>query len=117
MIAIPSGVRIVVWSAPIDFRAGMDSLSARVQKMQESNPFCGDLFLFRAKAADKVKILVWDGTGLWLHQKRLEQGRFIWPPIKNGVMTLSPAQLAMLLEGFDWTRVEPKKINVPSRAF
>ncbi len=115
MIAVPSGVRIVVWSAPVDFRAGMDSLAARVQRLLESNPFCGDLFVFRAKTADRVKILAWDGTGLWLHHKRLEHGRFVWPPVRNGVITLSPAQLAMLLEGFDWSRVSPKTISAPKR--
>ena len=105
----------MVWSAPVDFRAGMDALSARVQQMLDRNPFSGDIFIFRAKAADRVKILVWDGSGLWLHYKRLE-GRFVWPPIKNGVMTLSPAQMAMLLEGLDWSRVLPKTIMAPSRA-
>lgn len=116
MIAVPHGVRIVVWSAPIDFRAGMDSLSARVQRTLDENPFGGDVFIFRARAADRVKILAWDGTGPWLCHKRLEQGRFVWPPIRNGVMTLSPAQTAMLLEGLDWSRVTRKKIIAPSRA-
>jgi len=116
MIAVPWGVRIVVWSTPVDFRAGMDSLSARVQRLLECSPFCGDLFIFRAKAADRVKILVWDGSGLWLHHKRLERGHFVWPPIKNGMITLSAAQLAMLLEGLDWSRVSPRKTIAPIRA-
>lgn len=116
MISVPHGARIMVWSAPVDFRAGMDALSARVQQMLDRNPFGGDVFVFRAKAADRVKIVVWDGTGLWLLHKRLEQGSFVWPPIQNGVMTLSPAQLSMLLEGLDWSRVFPKTIIAPSRA-
>jgi transposase len=116
MIVVPSGMRIVVWSSPIDFRAGMNSLSALVQLTVKENPFCGDMFIFRAKSSDKIKILVWDGTGLWLHQKRLEAGRFTWPPIRNEVLSLSPAQLSMLLEGLDWSHVVPVKTKSPSLA-
>jgi transposase len=117
MIAVSSGAKIWVWSAPIDFRAGMNSLAALVQRLLETNPFCGDTYIFRAKASDRVKILVWDGSGLWLHQKRLETGRFTWPPIHNGVLTLSPAQLSMLLEGLDWSRVTPVTTKRPESAF
>src|SRR5271169_1081711 len=64
MIAIPAGVRIVVASRPVDFRNGLDGLAALVQQALRENPFAGDLFVFRAKRADRVKILAWDGTGL-----------------------------------------------------
>lgn len=104
MISVPIGVKIVVAAAPVDFRKGLDGLAALVQEALRRNPFSGDVFVFRAKRADRVKILVWDGTGLWLHHKRLETGRFVWPPVKNGVMALTPAQLAVLLEGLDWVR-------------
>jgi len=113
MISVPAGVRVVVATAPVDGRRGMDSLAALVQLGLGSSPFCGDVFVFRMKRADRVKILAWDGTGLWLHQKRLEQGRFTWPPVKEGVMTLSAVQLTMLLEGLDWSRVVPLKIKAP----
>jgi transposase len=116
MIAVPSGVRIVVATAPVDFRRGMDSLAMLVQQAQGCSPYNGDLFIFRAKRGDRIKILAWDGTGLWLHQKRLEQHCFFWPPVRSGVMTLSSAQLAMLLEGLDWSRVAPVKIKAPMRA-
>jgi transposase len=62
------------------------------------------LFLFRGKRGDYLKALYWDGSGLCLFAKRLEKGRFVWPPIADGAMTLTPAQLALLIEAMDWRR-------------
>ena len=62
------------------------------------------MFLFRSKSADYLKILYYDGTGLCLFAKRLESGKFVWPPIVDGAMVLTPAQLALLLEAIDWRR-------------
>jgi len=67
-------------------------------------PFCGHLFLFRSKRADYLKILYYDGSGLCLFAKRLESGKFVWPPIVDGGMVLTPAQLALLVEAIDWRR-------------
>src|SRR5215469_9514057 len=92
MIAVPAGVRIVVAARPVDFRNGLDGLAALVQQALRANPFAGDLFVFRAKRADRVKILAWDGTGLCLFHKRLEKGRFVWPPVQDGVIRLSAGQ-------------------------
>jgi transposase len=105
MIAVPAGVRVLVATKPVDFRKGGDGLAALVQEMLEEDPFSGTIFIFRAKRADRVKILTWDGSGLVLFWKRLEQGAFRWPPIMNGVMRLTPAQLAALLDGMDWSRL------------
>jgi len=113
MIAVPAGVRIVVASRPVDFRNGIDGLAALVQQALRENPFAGDLFVFWAKRADRVKILCWDGTGLCLLQKRLEKGRFVWPAIEDGAIRLSPAQLGLLLEGLDWSRVRPQPVIAP----
>ncbi|CAK0760939.1 transposase [Azospirillaceae bacterium] len=115
MISAPSGAKIVVATKPVDFRRGIDGLASLVQQALKANPFCGDLFIFRCRRADRIKILGWDGTGLWLYQKRLEQGRFEWPPVRDGVVTLSAAQLSMLLEGLDWSRVKPITIKTPLR--
>jgi transposase len=71
----------------------MDSLAMLVTEALRGDPFCGDLFVFRSKRSDRVKILAWDGTGLVLYSKRLETGRFIWPAIQDGVITLSASQL------------------------
>jgi len=116
MIAIRPELRIWLTSQPVDFRSGMDRLVALVAAMLQADPFCGDLFIFRSKRADRVKILMWDGTGLVLYHKRLEQGRFIWPPIRDGAVGLSSAQLAMLVDGLDWTCVSPKPVKQPVRA-
>jgi transposase len=105
MIAVPAGVRVLVATKPVDFRKGGDGLAALVQEMLEEDPFSGTIFIFRAKRADRVKILTWDGSGLVLFWKRLEQGAFRWPPIMNGVMRLTPAQLAALVDGMDWSRL------------
>ena len=71
MISARTGVRIVVATAAIDGRKGMDSLAAVVQQSLRDNPFSGDIFIFRTKKADRIKIVAWDGTGLWLHQNYL----------------------------------------------
>jgi len=70
------------------------------------DPFSGQLFVFRGKAGDRVKILWWSGDGLCLFSKRLERGRFVWPQATRGTVNLTGAQLSMLLEGIDWRRVE-----------
>ena len=64
MIAVPPGVRILLAAQPVDFRKGMDGLAALVQQVLQANPFAGEVFVFRAKRADRVKLLVFDGTGL-----------------------------------------------------
>ena len=98
MITVPPGVRILLAAQPVDFRKGMDGLAALVQQALRADPFAGDVFIFRARRADRVKILVYDGTGLVLYTKRLEAGRFCWPSPAEGVVRLTSAQLATLLE-------------------
>src|SRR4051794_15015290 len=85
----------------------MDGLAALVQQALRADPFAGDVFIFRAKRADRVKLLVFDGTGLVLVTKRLEAGRFSWPSPAGGVVRLSAAQLATLLEGLPWHSCGP----------
>jgi len=113
MIVPPTGVRILVASRPVDFRKGMDGLAALAREKLGQDPFSGTVLVFRAKRADRVKLLVWDGSGLVLVSKRLEQGSFKWPPITDGMMRLSPAQLAALIEGLDWSRVHVPRILRP----
>lgn len=97
--------RLYIATAPIDFRKGIDGLAAAVQEILKLDPYCGAAFIFRAKRADRVKMLIWDGSGMILIYKRLDDGKFRWPRIENGVMTLSPVQASALFEGLDWTRV------------
>lgn len=111
---VPSrSVRVLVATKPVDFRKGMDGLAALVQEYLKADPFSGTVFVFRAKRADRVKLIWWDGSGLCLFAKRLEQGAFRWPRIEDGTIRLSPAQLAALIEGMDWTRVHAVEPRAP----
>jgi transposase len=85
-------------------RRGFDGLAALVQLQLSEDPFSGQLFVFRGRRGDRVKILWWDGDGLCLFAKRLERGRFTWPQATQGAVALTRAQLSMLLEGIDWRR-------------
>ena len=117
MIAVPPGLCILLTAKPVDFRKGMDGLAALVQQALRADPFAGEVFVFRPKRADRVKILVYDGTGLVLYSKRLEVGRFSWPSPADGVVRLSAAQLATLLEGLPWHRLHPRPARRPSTAW
>ena len=113
MIAVASGLRVLIAIRPVDFRKGMDGLAAVVKEHLRADPFSGAIFVFRAKRADRVKLIMWDGTGLCLFAKRLEQGTFRWPKIEDGTMRLTPSQLAALIEGLDWTRVRAVEVRAP----
>lgn len=114
MIITSGPVRVLVAVKPVDFRKGMDGLAALVKEELKADPFGGVIYVFRAKRADRVKLLVWDGTGLVLVSKRLDEGKFRWPRIADGVMRLTPAQLSALVEGLDWTRVHARRVARPS---
>lgn len=114
MIAPPTGIRVLVATKPVDFRKGIDGLAALVQEQLRLDPYAGTVFVFRAKRADRLKLLVWDGSGLVLLTKRLEGGPFRWPKIDDGVMRVSPAQLSALLEGLDWSRVHARRVVRPT---
>lgn len=116
MIPSGAGARIYVATRPVDFRKGMDGLAALVEQTLALDPHSGAVFVFRAKRADRVKILVWDGTGLVLIYKRLEENRFTWPGIEDGVMRLSRAQFEALFEGLDWRRVKGRETKPPTAA-
>ena len=96
---------MMVATKPVDFRKGAEGLAALVRETMKSDPFSGAVYVFRAKRADRVKLIFWDGTGVCLFAKRLEDGAFRWPNLQDGVMRLSAAELSALLEGLDWKRV------------
>jgi transposase len=104
MIAPPANAQVWLAAGVTDMRKGFDGLSALVQRQLELDPFCGHIFAFRGRRGDRLKILWWDGFGLCLFYKRLENGRFIWPQASTGTVLLTSAQLSMLLEGIDWRR-------------
>jgi transposase len=109
MIALPAGVQVWLAAGQTDLRKGFDGLAALVQMQLAEDPFSGQLYVFRGRRGDRVKILWWDGDGMCMFAKRLERGRFVWPQATSGTVSLTGAQLSMLLEGIDWRR--------PSRTF
>jgi transposase len=94
----------MVWLAAgvTDMRKGFVGLSAQAEKVLKQNPYCGHLFVFRGRRGDLIKVIWFDGQGSCLFSKRLEKGKFVWPSAKDGKLSLTPAQLSMLLEGIDW---------------
>lgn len=104
MLTFAGGARVYLALAPVDMRKGFDGLAAQVQQALRQDPFGGQLFLFRSRRGDRLKAVWWDGTGLCLFAKRVERGSFVWPAVKEGAVTLTSAQLAMLIEGLDWRR-------------
>ena len=108
MTLLPPGVKVHLALGYTDMRKGMDGLATLVQETLKKDPFCGHLFAFRGKRTSILKILFWDGNGLCLFSKRLDQGGFVWPRMSEpgGTITLTPAQLAMLIEGIDWRTPE-----------
>ena len=101
MIAPPPNVRVWLAAGMTDRRKGFDGLASLAQQQLGQDPFSGQLFVFRGRRGDLVKVLSWDGQGLCLFAKRLEKGRFVWPQAKDGAVSLTAAQLSMLLEGID----------------
>lgn len=143
MISPAGGLRIYVATRPTDFRKGIDGLALVVQETMGLDPFSGAAFVFRSKRADRIKVLVWDQTGIVLVHKRLEGAKFVWPAVRDGVMTMSrsagaqlrrsgmtgptfaamrlqagmsPAQFSALFEGLDWRLVRPEAVRRPTRA-
>ena len=116
MIIAGQRLPIVIATRPVDFRRGHDGLAATVQDELGLDPHSGLTVIFRSKRGDRLKMLVWDGTGLVLVYKRLEQGSFTWPKVQDGVMRLSRAQFEALFEGLDWRRMMAQKVVPPAAA-
>jgi transposase len=114
MIMGRAEIPVLIATRPVDFRKQMDGLAALVKETLGADPFSGAIYVFRSKRSDRVKLLWWDGTGICLMAKRLESGQFRWPAIEDGMMRLTPAQLATLLEGLEWSRIEPRDVVRPS---
>jgi transposase len=103
MIAFPAAARVWIAGGVTDMRCGMYSLALKVQQGLGRDPHGGEIFCFRGRKGDLIKILWHDGVGMSLYLKRLEAGKFIWPVSRNGAaVPVSAAQLGYLLEGIDW---------------
>lgn len=104
MIQLTPQMRILVAVEPADFRKGIDGLARVCKQALERDPFSGTVFVFRNRRATAVKILVYDGQGFWLCQKRLSAGRFRWWPRAGGVTKrLESHEVQVLLSGGDPT--------------
>nr|WP_050580389.1 IS66 family insertion sequence element accessory protein TnpB [Brucella canis] len=101
MISLGSDLRIMIASKPVDFRKGINGLAALVSTALGANPYSGDIYVFRSKRNDRLKMVVWDGSGMVLLTKVLEDRRFIWPAVHAGAVRLSASELALLLDGLD----------------
>lgn len=113
MIFPSNRVRIVVTTKPVDFWKGHNGLAALVKNELRKEPFTGTVFVFRSKRADRLKLLYWDGTGLVMTYKRLEETAFTWPAIKDGLMSLNHAQFEALFAGLDWRKVKALAVRPP----
>ena len=135
MLTIAPGLKVYLACKPVDMRRGFDGLAADVAQVLRADPYSGAVFIFRSRRGDYLKILAWDGSGLCLFAKRLERGRFVWPPIVDGGLRLTAAQAALLVEGrslqeaplskaewscrrrVDWRRtVAPAEVAAPALA-
>ncbi len=104
MIGPTGAVRVPGATKPVDFSKGAKGLAALVREAMRADPFDGAICVFRAKRADRIKLVYWNGTGVCLFAKRMEDRAFRWPKIEDGVIRLSAAEFSALLEGLDWRR-------------
>jgi len=106
MIPVPARTKVWLAAGVTDMRKGFAGLLALAEQVLQQDPYSGHLFVFRGRRGDLIKVIWFDGQGSCLFSKGLERGRFVWPSARDGKLTLSPAQLAMLLEGIDWRAPE-----------
>jgi transposase len=116
MIVPGQRLAIVIATQPVDFRCGHDALAAIVQTRLGLDPHSGLMVVFRSKRKDRVKILVWDGSGLVLIYKRLESNCFSWPQVQEGVARISRAQFEALFDGLQWQRLDARPVVQPGAA-
>lgn len=110
---IPAGTRVVLATSPVDFRKGPASLMGLVRE-GGGDPLSGALYVFRSRRADRIKIVWWDGSGVCLFAKTLDEGSFEWPRIGEGVVRLHSAQLLALIDGMQWSRVRTIAVRQPT---
>jgi transposase len=104
MLSLSAATRVFVALAPVDLRHGFNGLYAAVRERLQQDPLSGHLFVFTNKGRDRVKVLFWDGSGLWVCAKRLEKGRFSWPKGEGAAANLRTEELSALLSGLEVRR-------------
>jgi transposase len=113
MIGLRGDMKVLVAARPIDFRRGVHGLVAMVAEALKADPYCGSVFVFRSKRKDRIKMIAWDGTGMVLVTKWLEESGFTFPPIQDGAVVLTATQLSVLVAGLDWTKVAERAVKRP----
>ncbi|MGQ3302407.1 IS66 family insertion sequence element accessory protein TnpB [Reyranella sp.] len=111
MIGPTGTVRVMVATTPVDFCKGMKGLAALVREAMGADLFCETIYVFRAKRADRVKLIFWDGKGMVLMAERLEDGKFRWPGVQDAILRLSAAELQALVEGLDWRPCRRQRVD------
>ena len=110
MFGLGPATKIYIAVEAVDMRKGFDGLFGLVRDRLGGDPLSGPLFLFTNRTRTRLKVLVWDGSGLWLCAKRLEKGRFRWPAAENErSVVMRPEELAMLVNGLDLAQAQPRK--------
>jgi transposase len=113
VIGLPDGVRVYLAAGRTDLRRGIDGLATQIQTVLLQDPFSGHLFVFRGRSSHMIKVLMYDTTGFLLMQKHLTEGKFIWPNPADGIVTISRAQMSLLVDGLDWRSAKTKPIPKP----
>lgn len=104
MFALSAATKVYLAAGPTDLRKGFDGLSAMVESVLEEAPLSGHVFLFANATRTRLKVLVWDGSGLWICAKKLSRGRYAWPAAGEGEsrrVTMNQSELMLLLSGVD----------------
>ncbi|HVT56769.1 MAG TPA: IS66 family insertion sequence element accessory protein TnpB [Thermoanaerobaculia bacterium] len=109
MLTLPLSTRVLVCREPLDMRRSFDGLEAAVRERLQENPLSGALFVFWNRRRDRLKILSFDGTGLWIWYKRLESGRFELPGQPGDSPEISSADLLMVLEGIEFASARRRR--------
>ena len=108
MIRADTAARIYLVCGATDMRKGYDGLSGLVMSQVKADPLSGHLFVFCNRTRNRIKVLAWDGSGMWVCAKRLDQGTFRWPNDPETARQISSAEMAMLLEGLDWHKTSSR---------
>ena len=110
MFGLGPATKIYLGAEPVDMRKGFEGLFGLVRDQLGHDPLSGHLFLFTNRSRTRLKVLVWDGSGLWVCAKRLERGLFRWPEkTKASSVSMKPEELAMLVNGMDLAQARPRR--------
>lgn len=111
MFGLTTATRVFVAPGATDMRKGFDGLFGLVRDALGEDPLSGHLFLFANRDRTRVKVLVFDGSGLWVCSKRLEKGRFAWPAAADGQtrIAMRAEELTMLLSGIDLKQTKARR--------